>query len=77
MSQPTGARDVVQGSPWSTVTNQHSWEENRVEVDVYIHQFRSQLLCSWPTVFTHELEQLDIVRVQPPFLPLIGICCGD
>jgi len=28
-------------------------------------------------IFTHELNQLDIFRVLPPFLPLVGVVSSD
>ena len=53
---------MVEHGPWATVTELNGGEENGVEVDV---------------VLAHELEQPDVLVVEPPLLPLRGVVGGD
>ena len=45
---------MVEHGPWATVTELNGGEENGVEVDV---------------VLAHELEELDVLLVEPPAFP--------
>lgn len=49
-------------SPWAAISEFHGGEEDSVEVDV---------------VFAHELEEADIIVVEPPLFPLWGIVRGN
>ena len=51
---PTCCRKMVEHSPWSAIPNLNRREVDRVEVDV---------------VLPHELEQADVLVIEPPFLP--------
>jgi hypothetical protein len=46
---------MMQSGPISTVTQLNRWEVDCMEVHV---------------IFPHELEQTDVLRVQPPLFPL-------
>ena len=52
----------MQHSPRAAVTKLNRGEEDRVEVDV---------------VLAHELEELDVFWVEPPFFPLWGVVGGN
>ena len=53
---------MVQGCPFSTVTNLDRREENGMEIDI---------------VLAHELEQSDIGVIKPPSFPFLSIVGGD
>ena len=48
--------------PVATVTNLRAWEEHCMEVRV---------------ILAHELVEFDVLRIEPPFLPVAGIVGGD
>ena len=58
----TCSRKVIKHCPWATVGEQHGREENRMEVDV---------------VLAHELEEADVVVVEPPLFPLRRVVRSD
>ena len=53
---------MIQGCPFSAVTNLDRREENGMEIDI---------------VLAHELIQADILVVEPPLLPLRCVVRGD
>ena len=53
---------MVQGRPFSAVTNLDRREENGMEIDI---------------VLAHELEQSDIGVIKPPSFPLLSVVGGD
>jgi hypothetical protein len=58
----TSSRQMMQSGPISTVTQLDRWKIDRVEVDI---------------ILTHELEQTDVLRVEPPLLPFGSIVGRD
>ena len=52
----------MQHRPWAAISEFHGREEDSVEVNV---------------VFAHELEQADVLMVEPPATPFRGIIGGD
>lgn len=52
----------MEHGPWSAIAQKDRGEENSMEVDI---------------ILAHELEQSDVLGIEPPLLPFGCVVCGD
>ena len=57
----TGAGNVMQFCPISAVADEDTWPEHSMEINI---------------IFPHELVELNVFLIEPPFLPLCSVACS-
>ena len=58
----TGSREMMERSPVPSITDLHRWEVDRVKIHI---------------VLSHELIEVNVLRIEPPLFPLGREICGN